>query len=114
MSKKHGERVLHTPNNRISIGVSLQNLNERVFKPNNIEATFLGGYLFNRRVSGVRVVAGGKTQTVADISFNNYGSHVDNYPVLPYFTAAATIGQSADEIRIFLARLDEALGKMSA
>ena len=55
--EKYGEKVLVTPNNRISLAISLQNMNETVFIPNNIDATFFGSYLFSRRVSGVRVVA---------------------------------------------------------
>jgi len=30
---KYGERVLHTPNNKISIGTTLTSLNEKVFVP---------------------------------------------------------------------------------
>ena len=54
--KKFNERVLETEkNNKISIACTLTNLEEKVFKPNNINATFFGSYLFHRRVSGVRV-----------------------------------------------------------
>ena len=49
------------PNNKISIAVCIAQLNEKVFKPNNQNATFFGSYLFSRRVSGVRVVNDGKT-----------------------------------------------------
>jgi hypothetical protein len=51
---------LVTPNNKISIAVCIAQLNEKVFKPNNQNATFFGSYLFSRRVSGVRVVNDGK------------------------------------------------------
>ena len=50
-----------TPNNKISIAVSIRELTEKVLKPNNQSATFFGSYLFSRRVSGVRVVNDGKT-----------------------------------------------------
>ena len=53
----YGERCLETKNNKISIGCTLTNINEKVFKPQGISATFFGSYLFSRRVSGVRVVA---------------------------------------------------------
>ena len=35
---------------------TLTTLNETVFLPNGINATYFGSYLFSRRVSGVRVV----------------------------------------------------------
>ena len=56
VAEAHGERVLEVKSNRISMACSLTHLNETVFKPNNINATFFGSYLFSRRVSGVRVV----------------------------------------------------------
>ena len=52
---KYGERVLQTKNNKISIACTITALDDKVFKPNNIDATFFGSYLFHRRVSGVRV-----------------------------------------------------------
>ena len=55
--EKHGERILVTKNNKISIASTLVNLDDQVFKPNNIKTTFFGSYLFHRRVSGVRVCA---------------------------------------------------------
>lgn len=47
-------------------------------------------------------------QTVGGIKFTNYGSHCDKYPSLPYFTAAAAIGQTESEIQKFLSLLDAA------
>ena len=57
---------------------TLTALNEKVFKPSNLSATFFGSYLFSRRVSGVRVCAssGGKlTKFAKDCEFLNYGTH---------------------------------------
>ena len=67
VAEKHGERVLEIPNNKISMACSLTNLNETVFKPNGIKATYFGSYLFSRRVSGVRVVdsSNGQLQTIS-------------------------------------------------
>ena len=56
VAEKHGERVLTIPGNKISMACSLTALNESVFKPNGIKATYFGSYLFSRRVSGVRVI----------------------------------------------------------
>lgn len=95
---------------------SLNALNETVFVPNGINATYFGSYLFSRRVSGVRVVnsSAGKLQTIASAEgcqFENYGSHSDAYPILPFFTAAASIGQTRQEIDLFITRLDDAFAK---
>eukprot|EP00355_Strombidium_rassoulzadegani_P001953 CAMPEP_0168609556 /NCGR_PEP_ID=MMETSP0449_2-20121227/1275_1 /TAXON_ID=1082188 /ORGANISM="Strombidium rassoulzadegani, Strain ras09" /LENGTH=349 /DNA_ID=CAMNT_0008649719 /DNA_START=426 /DNA_END=1475 /DNA_ORIENTATION=- len=108
---KYGERVLETSkNNKISIAATLTALNEKVFMPNNINATFFGSYLFHRRVSGVRVCASSKgaLSTVGESKFINYGTHCDDYADLPYFTSAASIGQTKREIDLYVHRLDEA------
>jgi len=44
---KYGERVLDTKTNKISIACTLTNL------PSEIDPTFIGSYLFSRRVSGL-------------------------------------------------------------
>ena len=95
------------------MGCTLTNLNETVFKPNGVNATYFGSYLFSRRVSGVRVInsSNGKLQAIGptpDLAFVNYGSHADEYPVLPFFTAASAIGQTHSEIDLFITRLDDA------
>lgn len=53
----YGEHCLETKNNKISVACTLTCLNEKVFVPQGLSATFFGSYLFSRRVSGVRVVA---------------------------------------------------------
>ena len=53
----------------------------------------------------------GKLQAISaddGCQFLNYGSHSDAYPVLPFFNAAAAIGQTREEIDLFIVRLDEA------
>lgn len=99
----YGERILSTKNNKISMACTLTTLNTKVFTPHGLSPTFFGSYLFSRRVSGIRVVA----QTAASSkinteTFKNYGSHSEAYPNLPYFTAAASIGQSKREIDVFI------------
>ena len=78
--------------------------------PHGISPTFFGSYLFSRRVSGVRVVASsnGKTSSINDCVFLNYGSHSEAYPHLPYFTSASSIGQTKGDIDLFIVRLREA------
>jgi len=45
----------------------------------------------------------GKTpQKLEGINFNNYGSHAETYPHLPYITVASAIGSKAEEVQDFL------------
>ena len=111
------ESILETSkNNKISVASTLCNLNEKVFLPNNINATFFGSYLFHRRVSGVRVCNNsfGKISNISGSEFINYGTHANEYAKLPYFTSAASIGQSKKEIDLYIIRLKEAFQHFSA
>ena len=110
MLTKYNERVLVSPHNKISIAGTLTNLNDKVFKPNNIDATFFGSYLFHRRVSGIRVCnASSELKKFGPgVEFTNYGTHCLNYPSMPFFTSAASIGQEKREIDIYIVRLDDA------
>lgn len=59
------------------------------------------------------MVAPGKTQSVGGLSFQNYGSHHNAYPHV-YFTAAAAIGGSEEEVTEFCARLHKTLSEAVA
>ena len=101
---KLGERVLDTPSNKISIAFTIGKISSDVkFKEN---ATFFGSYLFRRRVMGARVVSN-QQQKIEGISFNNYGSHVQAFPHLPYITVAAAIGCTRKEIDEFIDILEK-------
>jgi len=66
VANKHGERLLHTPNNQISMGVSLTP------PPGSKAPSTLGANLFIRLVSGVRVVVpGADTKTVGGCVFTS-------------------------------------------
>ena len=58
----------------------------------------------------LRVVAPGKTNTVSGHTFQNYGSHSNNYPTA-YLTAAAAVGMTQSDVDLFVARLDKVLSK---
>ena len=49
-------------------------------------------------------MAPGKCQTVAGVSFANYGAHSNDCPQ-PYLTAAAAIGTTTKEVDMFVERL---------
>jgi O-phospho-L-seryl-tRNASec:L-selenocysteinyl-tRNA synthase len=118
-AETHGERVLETPGNPISMAVTLSRLEEdlaemRDLKPDDDGAngkktsvSFFGSMLFSRAVSGTRVVAPGKTQEVGGIAFEGFGASCDAYPV-PYFTAAAALGTTRGDVDAFCVRLGKA------
>ena len=109
----HGERVLETPTNRISFGITLD-----TFGPGpsgggaaetpskDMDQTYLGSMLFTRCVSGTRVVRRGEVKKVCGLEFQGFGSSLDDYPHT-YMTAAAAIGGSREEIDRFI----DVLGK---
>ena len=96
-----GERVLLTPENPISMAISLDSLTNN---NNSSSATFLGAMLWARGASGARVVVPGKVQTVAGIEFQSYGASYDGYPHA-YLTVAAAIGSRRQDVEEFMRRL---------
>ncbi len=57
-------------------------------------------------MSGTRVVAPGKTQTIGGIAFRNYGSHTDVPYPSTYMTVAAALGTTAADVDEVVVRLD--------
>jgi len=137
VAHKHNERLLVTPTNVISMGMTLSALEAAVAEdidaskrsaseePSGTEAetgtsiapvfptlskgvTFIGSMLFSRSVSGIRTVARDSKATVAGVSFTGYGSSHDSYPT-PYMTAAAAFGTTREGVDEFCKRLDACL-----
>ncbi|KAK7873918.1 hypothetical protein R5R35_012932 [Gryllus longicercus] len=104
---KHGERILETKNNPISMGMTLASLagNDRK------SVTLLGSMLFMRCVSGTRVVSGVDVKDVAGYKFEGWGAHTSNYSV-PYLTAAAALGMRKSDVDLFCHRLDKTMMKL--
>lgn len=96
-----GERLLETPGNPISMGVSLER-HAGLVKDGDV--SFFGSMLFSRCVSGTRVVAPGKRADVGGVVFDGFGASHDAYPV-PYFTAAAALGTTEADVDRFCAQL---------
>lgn len=94
LSLEYPIKLLNTPDNDISIGILLENLE------NN--STMIGSMMFHRLISGARVVDGSrKTQTsICGYEFKSFGSHIDEYA--PYLTVAAAIGMKKDEVDQFI------------
>ncbi|GLI64684.1 hypothetical protein VaNZ11_008038 [Volvox africanus] len=70
------------------------------------DVTFFGAMLWSRCVSGTRVVAPGKTQTVGGVTFHNYGSHTEIPYPSTYMTAAAALGTTRADVDELVVRLD--------
>jgi O-phospho-L-seryl-tRNASec:L-selenocysteinyl-tRNA synthase len=120
VAAEHGERVLETPGNPISIGVTLAGLagtaegaggdgdggarDDGDASTRASDVSFFGSMLFSRAVSGTRVVAPGKTQVVGGVTFEGFGASHDAYPT-PYFTAAAALGTTKRDADAFCERL---------
>ena len=105
LAEKHGERVLETPNNTISMAVTLS--------PGARPPTSMGGALFVRLISGARIVAPAKPKAVAGLPFTNYGAHHDAYPHV-YLTVACALGITQPEIDLFLKKLDKTFAEYKA
>lgn len=104
LASAHGERLLHTPHNPISLAMSLDGLQANSDKA----VTQLGSMLFTRQVSGARVISLGKEQTVSGHTFRGFMSHSESYPC-PYLNAASAVGITREDVTVCIKRLDKCL-----
>jgi len=102
----HGERLLETQGNGISLALSLDTFISASKGREGLSQ--LGGMLFARACSGTRVVTCVKKENVGGISFVGYGAHMDKYPVT-YLSFACAIGITKSEVDKFVTRLDKTL-----
>lgn len=105
VATKHGEVVLETPHNPISMAMSVS---QNLVSGQKNDVTELGSMLFTRCVSGTRVVATDTVKEIEGYKFQAYGSHCDKYPTA-YLTAAAAIGMTRQDVDLFVRRLDKVL-----
>lgn len=101
LAELHGERLLATPHNPVSVAITLSTL-----RPDSVG--LLGSMLFTRAVSGTRAVPCGRAADVCGVAFAGFGQHHDSYTV-PYLTAAAGLGITPHDVDAFCARLAAAL-----
>lgn len=105
----HGLSLLSAPLNSISTGISLDALVPEQQRRESL--TFLGSMLYQRSVSGCRVVACiDEVKKVAGVDFADWGAHMAHYPH-SYFTVACSIGITENDVVLFLQRLDKVLIK---
>ena len=110
MAVSHGERLLETPHNDISMGITLTAYKSSLSSKESV--TKLGSMLFTRFVSGARVVTCDNTKQIVETVFKAFGSHCDEYHC-DYLTAAAASGMEQEDIALFIKRLSAILSKSS-
>lgn len=108
----HGERLLSTKGNPISLAISLERVTQGL-ELNASGITQLGSMLFTRCVSGARVVSPDTEKDINGHVFTGWGAHAQNYRCA-YLTAAAAIGMTKADVDTFLKRLDKCLSKFTA
>ncbi|XP_042209525.1 O-phosphoseryl-tRNA(Sec) selenium transferase-like isoform X1 [Homarus americanus] len=101
VAEKHGLRVLTTKNNPISIAMTVPS-------HGTSSLTELGSMMFLRGISGARVINTKAVKTIAGVKFTGWGSHCESYPH-HYLTAAASIGMTNKDLKLFITRLDNCL-----
>ncbi|XP_059617149.1 O-phosphoseryl-tRNA(Sec) selenium transferase [Phlebotomus argentipes] len=108
IAEDFGERVFYTSRgNRISIAFSLSKYSD---KPEL--AIEIGSRLFQRGITGTRVVAPGSCMTIGSHVFKNWGSHTSEPPNVAYLTVAAALGCLPEEIDILNKKLRLILEEM--
>ncbi|KAJ7336496.1 hypothetical protein OS493_011699 [Desmophyllum pertusum] len=112
VAEAHGERLLGTKGNPISLAISLERVTQGL-ELNTAGVTQLGSMLFTRCVSGARVVPPGSTKEINGHLFTGWGAHAQNYRCA-YLTAAAAIGMTKADVDTFLKRLDKCLSKFTS
>jgi O-phospho-L-seryl-tRNASec:L-selenocysteinyl-tRNA synthase len=115
VAAKYGERLLVSPSNTISFGVTLDGLarpkhddeeEADYFNAVGKDISSFGAMLFSRCVSGTRVIPRAEKKTIGGEEFVGFGSSVDNFGHA-YMTAACAIGVSRGEVEGFFTRLDK-------
>eukprot|EP01083_Nonionella_stella_P090584 253053_1 len=107
IAQKYGEKLLETPSNPISLGITLSR-----FDSESQSCSYIGSMLFQRRCSGVRTVPKSLEKDVCGIKFTGYGSSSSSYPH-SYLVCAAAIGITEKDIDVFTERLDKVMKKCS-
>lgn len=106
LSESFGLEILPNKTNKISFSLRLDSL-EHHKKP----LSFLGSMLFQRQISGCRVVTKSlKITTISETEFVNWGAHHSDFPH-SYFTVACAIGITKEDVDLFMKRISKVLSK---
>jgi O-phospho-L-seryl-tRNASec:L-selenocysteinyl-tRNA synthase len=106
VAKEHDERVLQSPHNNISIGMTV----DTIAGDDPSIITYLGSMLFARGVSGTRIISKKETKTIEGFVFRGYGSQCNDYPH-DYLTAAAAIGMTIEDVNVYIDRLGRCISE---
>jgi O-phospho-L-seryl-tRNASec:L-selenocysteinyl-tRNA synthase len=119
VAAEFGERVLVSPCNSISIGLTVSQSLAPPRDPQaesqaeatgeegrkHVDAAFIGSMLFKRSVSGARVVAMGSAPSkIGAHVFNGWGAHISNYHS-SYLTVACAVGVTPEEVAASLLKI---------
>jgi O-phospho-L-seryl-tRNASec:L-selenocysteinyl-tRNA synthase len=117
IAAKYDEEILDCPNNTISFGITVDHLvrprqageaEEDYLQCVDKTISYFGAMLFNRCVSGTRVVPRAQLKVMSGQKFAGFGSSTDSYPHA-YMTAACAVGVTKGEVDEFFARLDKTM-----
>jgi len=104
LAAKHGLTLIESKTNTISLAMTLEQ--------QGADATAVGSMLFTRGVSGTRVVTGKDSKIIGGVLFEGWGAHTANCNKA-YLTAAAAIGATIDDVKLFVKRVDKVLCKLA-
>jgi O-phospho-L-seryl-tRNASec:L-selenocysteinyl-tRNA synthase len=113
LSTQFNVKLLLSEHNSISYGLSLDEVQFNISSSEQERhtLTFLGSMLYQRSVSGCRVVdCNGKISDIGKFKFCNWGAHYSNYPC-SYLTVACSIGMTETDIELFFERFKKILSK---
>jgi O-phospho-L-seryl-tRNASec:L-selenocysteinyl-tRNA synthase len=96
LAAEFDEKIIENPNNKISLCMSLINICKNAKDKKDI--TYLGSLFFKRQISGIKIIAPSASLKWNGYDFNNYGSHFQEYPILPYCAFACAIGITDEEV----------------
>lgn len=96
IAQELNEKIIENSNNKISLCMSLVNVCKLAKEKKDI--TYLGSLFFKRQISGIKIIAPGPSLKWNGYEFNNYGSHCQEYPLIPYCAFACAIGITDEEV----------------
>jgi O-phospho-L-seryl-tRNASec:L-selenocysteinyl-tRNA synthase len=106
LAAHHGERVLLCSSNPISSAMTVGVVTA------GGPPTELGSMLFQRGVTGCRVVAAGSHKMVGTVNVSNWGASAPGeggYIHGPYLTVASAVGQTERDVEVFCSKFTAAV-----
>ncbi|CAH1405480.1 unnamed protein product [Nezara viridula] len=108
VAAKHGEHLLETRNNPLSVAMTLTSLTAG---GDSKRAAMLHTMLFMRDVSGAAIVTGCDHREIGPYTFDTWGTH-NTSSQNPYISTACGVGMKKEDVDLFCFRLDLAINKL--